>query len=320
MEAENEFRKFYLIGDYKKVVKKWHEQKQVTQDFSNSEIMLVAASFFKLKQYLECEMLCRKLYLWLGSEPEFMSLYGAVLRCQGKLNESNRIFELAISKGINDSALLNNYANLLIDLGQMDKAKQIYQSLKDRKPFNLQDIEANLLRLNNVEYKSNDDRSANNQQIFKIFYEEFSSEECIDKQEESLSSDSHIISDKNNNMFREHKRCELLELLAIARKNLDNDPKSVIRDCKMILNSKQKADQNETRFFIDARPEIYELLGEAQLSLNHYTNAETSFLTAIALGNRSKSNFSFLARIVDKTGQKSLSIKYNQISVQLHDI
>ncbi len=95
---------------------------------------------------------------------------------------------------------------------------------------------------------------------------------------------------------------EVDELIAIARKNLPMHPTSVIADCKLML-----------KFMLVHRPQIYELIGEAQIILKEYKDAENSFQTAIILGNNSESNYLILARLVSSRGDEKLASSYASI-------
>ena len=46
------------------------------------------------------------------------------------------------------------------------------------------------------------------------------------------------------------------------------------------------------------KPGVYELMGKAYIKLKDYQKAENSFLTAIALGSNTKSNYFTLSKLV----------------------
>ena len=64
----------------------------------------------------------------------------------GKHKESLEVFEDYLSMGMKDAAVANNYANLLIDIGQFDKAKSILVKTI-RKAENHKDVVSNIARI-----------------------------------------------------------------------------------------------------------------------------------------------------------------------------
>ena len=165
--------RLFKSGRFNDLIKGW-EGEELTQKTSYNlrDRFLIAASLFKLSRYEDCEQICLDLFDDLKLNPNFIALYGAVLR---RLNKSYLAFNLftgAIKQGINDPALSNNFANLLIDNGKLQEAKKILYSLKAQNPFNIKDVEANILRLNQLIL--NKQSNKNNIEL-KIFQEVFGS-------------------------------------------------------------------------------------------------------------------------------------------------
>ena len=57
-------------------------------------------------------------------------MHGATLRRLNRLTEALSVFEKALEENPEDPPLLNNYANLLIDLKNYEKAKMSYEKAK----------------------------------------------------------------------------------------------------------------------------------------------------------------------------------------------
>ncbi len=95
---------------------------------------------------------------------------------------------------------------------------------------------------------------------------------------------------------------EVEELLAIASIDLNSNPISVIEDCVEILG------------YMGNKPGVYELMGKAYIKLKDYQKAENSFLTAIALGSNTKSNYFTLSKLVKCRADNNLSDKYLRIA------
>ena len=114
----------YSQGYYNKVVSIAESEIQNCVASSDSS-KIQAASYFKLGDFQKCHDILAELEKIYDSEPDYLSLYAAASRRLGHLEKSSQLFKLALSIEPNSLPIKNNYANLLIDLGQFEEAKQL---------------------------------------------------------------------------------------------------------------------------------------------------------------------------------------------------
>jgi len=108
---------------------------------------LVAASLLQLGHALQCRQVCEALTSVLANNPLFLSLYATCLRRLGELERSESVFRQALKQFPDLPYLNNNYANLLIEKGELDAARKILVATVERHP-GYADAKANLQRLN----------------------------------------------------------------------------------------------------------------------------------------------------------------------------
>jgi Flp pilus assembly protein TadD len=115
---------------------------------SNDPIVakFLAASYFQLGQYAEALPLLKEIESCFSSDSDYLSLYGACLRRCGDFEGARIQFELALQIKPNHAGVQNNYANLLIDLGELQQAESILVELLENDP-SYSDAQVNLHRL-----------------------------------------------------------------------------------------------------------------------------------------------------------------------------
>ena len=111
----------YNLGHYNKVVS--IAEAVIQNHLASSDASKIqAASYFKLGNFQKSyDILCEIESLY-DSDPDYLSLYAACCRRLGHLEKSSQIFRLALSIKPDSISIKNNYANLLIDLGEYDAA------------------------------------------------------------------------------------------------------------------------------------------------------------------------------------------------------
>ncbi len=107
---------------------------------------VLAASHFQLGQYAESLLLLSEIESCFSTDSDYLSLYGACLRRCGDLEGSRVQLELALKIKPEYEPIKNNYANLLIDLGEYRRAESILLHLLKINP-NYSDAQVNLKRL-----------------------------------------------------------------------------------------------------------------------------------------------------------------------------
>lgn len=116
---------------------------------------VIAGSFFALGQYHKALPYLEAFSEDLDADAAFLSLYGATCRRLGKLDMAKRLLKKALALDSTSKEPQNNYANLLIDLGEYSEARKILESLVARYP-DYSDAQTNLNRLSYRESLSPD--------------------------------------------------------------------------------------------------------------------------------------------------------------------
>ena len=107
---------------------------------------VLAAAYFQLCQFSEALSLLKEIESCFTADPHYLSLYGACLRRCGDFDAARDRLEQALKVEPDNPAILNNFANLLIDLDDYERAESILdQLLVDDPEYN--DARVNLLRL-----------------------------------------------------------------------------------------------------------------------------------------------------------------------------
>lgn len=107
---------------------------------------IVAASYFKLGDYPNSVALLSQIESCFVEDIEYLSLYGACLRRNGDLDLARVQFERALKLDSDLPSVQNNYANLLIDIGNFAQAEDILKRLLADDP-SYSDALINLQRL-----------------------------------------------------------------------------------------------------------------------------------------------------------------------------
>ena len=122
--ADNRYSEVISIGN----------SNNITADNDPASAYVIAAAFFSLGKVQQSLEILAELEESMGYDENFLSLYGAVLRRSGDLALSSTIFRRAIAQSPENPTLNNNYANLLIDLGQLTEAKNLLSSIVQSHP------------------------------------------------------------------------------------------------------------------------------------------------------------------------------------------
>ena len=147
MDPVNNFTSLFENAQYEALIDK------ITDTYSESIYVppnvsyILAASYFKLNNYIKSEEVCQSIYSVYQQDPDFAALYGATLRRLARYQEALDILEPFVSSNSSNPTLINNYCNLLIDLQRYDEAKSMLLDLRASNPPNIKDVLANLKRL-----------------------------------------------------------------------------------------------------------------------------------------------------------------------------
>ena len=142
---EQELFGLYQQGRHHEVVAR-AQALDVSSEAQPLAAQLLAASLFQLGEYGRAASLLEGLEAALGHDRDYLSLYGATCRRLGLLQKAEQLLARAIQLDPSAPQIRNNYANLLIDLGRVDQARQLLEQLLCEQP-NYQDARVNLNRL-----------------------------------------------------------------------------------------------------------------------------------------------------------------------------
>ena len=72
------------------------------------------------RNFKKCEEIAEANYGRFNQHDKFAALYGSVLRNLGKTLEAKEVLEVCIKGGSEDCHIANNYANILMDIGEVE--------------------------------------------------------------------------------------------------------------------------------------------------------------------------------------------------------
>ena len=150
--------RLYEDGKYRDVLKR-AKSLNLRLDQEPLAAQIVSGALFQLGEFSKAAQLLEQHVAALDSDASFLSLYGATCRRLGQLTNAKDLFSRALSLDPKSPQIRNNYANLLIDLNEIDEARRILEDLLAEDP-NYGDARANFNRLNFREQKPSSAQSA----------------------------------------------------------------------------------------------------------------------------------------------------------------
>ncbi|MDC0165492.1 tetratricopeptide repeat protein [Synechococcus sp. AH-558-M21] len=242
---------------------------------------VAAASFFILGDYLRSSSLLSQIESCFIDDVEYLSLYGACLRCNSDFDLARVQFERALKINPDLPAIQNNFANLLIDMNQLDEAERILTKLLKEDPL-YRDARVNFNRLEEKKQSSRD--VADESEIEKGWslvdplLLAFSKEEVQRTSPTSIKNKNTI--DKNQNLS---ESLPPLEDYQVASDQLKLAQQAIID--KRFDFALQLCSQVKTT--LPNSPEVYECASDAYISKSSFKEAEICILHAIQMGSSS---------------------------------
>ena len=278
---------------YAEVVGRWNRVEPVA-DGNKDACIIIAFSLYSLGEFSDCASLCDELLPYFESNAEFYALYGSVLRKIGRVKDSEQVYKKGLSIFPDDSALGNNYANLLIDIGMLGRAKAILENLKINNPDNIDDIVANLKRIELL----SETPSQNEELPVKVLTAAFSEDQKtnnvkVKKQKRAGHTTEEISKQTHEDMI------EVNEMIKLARLLVNTNPKQTIIDCTLIHSR-----------LSTPSAQLYELAGDAYINLEKFANAELCYLKAFSLSKGTLASLTNMATLALMRGDRSLAIDY----------
>jgi len=246
---------------------------------------IYAASLFKVGEYARAGRILDLVSPSLDSESSFLSLHAATSRRLGNLSQADALFKKAIALDPEDLAIQNNYANLLIDCNDLEKAERTLIDILQKVP-SYPDAKSNLERLYYLKTANSQDSGQNGimssipssreldikkilaqDPLMMAFCEDEVTENSISFGMPLLNNpqampDSSIDSEK-------HLGYEQLKLAKIAVR--ENNPTFALNLCSQAYNT------------IGINADIYLTAADAYLSLQQFSEAELCIHQALQL-------------------------------------
>lgn len=255
---------------------------------------VIAASHFNLGHYQDAMRFLEPIEAELSTDASFLSLYGATCRRLGKLEPAKRLLKQAIAADTSAKEPKNNYANLLIDLGDYKEARLILQSLVDDHP----DYNDAITNLNRLAYREADRHQQNpcpdpspvvtlpidTESPWDPLAEAFSEQEIHDTQQRYRKSQrlSPVLLRKLTGSIPDLSNAQIAaDQITLANALLDEgNYEQVLKLCTSILA-------------LQAAPSspCYAIASQAYLRLGKTREAENCLLQSVVLGDCSFSSF-----------------------------
>ena len=265
---------------------------------------ILAASYFKLGDYSKSLALLSQIESCFIDDVDYLSLYGACLRRCGDLDLARVQFERALKLDPNVHSVQNNFANLLIDLGDFKLAEEILDQLLAANPSYL-DASTNLQRLHEkkriVNAQNQQSKSATLFSLADPLLMAFSTDEVSRPDSKKyISKNSTEISTtllrtlpavKDHQLAKDQLK---LALQAIIDKRYD----FALKLCSQINSS-----------FPDSSA-IYECVSDAYISKSLFKEAEICLLHSIQLGASSFKLYANLVSLACMRGDHTLAKFY----------
>lgn len=295
-------------GEFREILNYADDQESLVQN-DPLAAQVVAAAYFQTSNYIKASEILTVHEASLGSDVSFLSLFGATSRRLGQLNKARELFLRALDIEPESSTVRNNYANLLIDLGEFDEARNILEALLVDNP-SYEDAVNNLKRLlsRQVESPKSDDLNT-----AKSFDSDFQSWHPSDPLMLAFAEEEVQHAGAIN--FSKPKSQSAMEL---ASKLPNPDQVSLAEDqIKLATRSIQEGNPSfalqllsKAALTLGAHPVIYINAGDAYILLKRFHEAEMCFLNALQIGGPSLPAFLNLATLANVRSDLGLARFY----------
>ena len=275
-------------------------------DVDPSERNIVAVSYYYLGDYDSAISLCESIYPFLNGDEAFLAFYGSALRKSGDTDIALKFYNDSLTLIPTSLILKNNLANLFLDLSRFDEAKSLLQEVLSQDPQYTDALE-NLKRLEFLSSQISPQtiESSSLQQDISLdpLNRAFSVEEVqrtfkppVDSNNKStgIQQFQNVLPSLNIKDVDDDR-------LRLARSYLATDPLQALEECKSLFKS------------IGPNPSIYCLAGDTYVRLKLFSDAESSFYSALLLGSEDPSILINLANLVHMRGDQLLSYSFLEL-------
>ena len=272
---------------------------------------ILAASYFMVGSYQESNNLLEQLYASFESNPDFLSLYATNSRRLGNFSLAKKLFIKSIELSPSNHFIQNNYANLLIDVGELDQAIDILASITSNYP-DYQEAQDNYSRACTLKKVLTDDTTSSHPKNSNLALEdplllafnqdeiEFSNHRYINRFKKTPLDP--ILNDGSSPQVDDLAQDQFTAIeLALAEGNSG----FALKLCSSI---KEK---------LPLHPRVYELASDAYLSKKLFYEAECSLLQSLMLGGKSLKHYFNLSTFASIRKDYSLSIHYAELALEM---
>ncbi len=240
---------YFAKGQFDKTVSEYEKLQTPTGE----DKLVAAGAYFRIGELTKSINLCEEIYNEMADRLDYISLYGAVLRNSGKLAEAKKLFDHGLEIGGRLlPSFMNNYSNLLVDLGDNDQALKILEELVSNDP-NYQDAVLNIRRIKDLNSNEKlESTEINENELAFPEPDEFDPFLLAFSDEESQYTISHYLKknqkdntqDVTNTEDLQNKPPEKLnellttdneELFRLAKANIQANPELTIKTCNKLI-------------------------------------------------------------------------------------
>ena len=301
-----ELAKFFENNDFEKVCSHFNDNEGFNFASDPLASHVYAASLFQLGDFNRCLDILKIIEPSIGSNIEFVTLYGATLRRLAQNTEALSFFEKSIDSFPNSLPLLNNYSNLLIDLDRYDEAQEILSRVLSINP-SYSDAQQNLNRLKFKRSTFSSQESAKSDKSRDLG--DFSQENILQggdplllafepdevKNYGRLTKPSAI---KEELPVSDRSKVSLDQLKLAERAIAEDEPRQALRLCTEAFKS------------LGPNSQIYSIAADAYISLSEFSKAEIYTHVAISLSHPTVKHFLNLANFAAIRGDLHLSADF----------
>lgn len=276
---------------------------------------VVAACYFRLGEYLQADQLLQRAEPSLSDNPGFLSLYASNSRLLGDFQKSRMLFAKALDLDPSSLPLKNNFANLLIDEGDLSEAQELLLSVIKSDP-EYKDARSNLNRL---QYKLS--LSSN-----KSLIDDYSNFSSISQSGFSLV-DPLLLAFAEDEVNYAKKRYKLKNdpavndiLDSLPTDNLDRSINDKLVVARESLSSKNYQFCLQICNSISAKTthaEIYDIASDAYLNLRRFRESEICLLNALSIGGGTPKRYLNLVTFASMRSDFSLAEYYLEKAASL---
>lgn len=278
MPSLDKIKKYFDTGFYNKAITYFLELGDTHP--SPQLLNVIAACYFRLGEYQNADSILQQAEPSLSDNPGFLSLYAANCRLLANYEKSRSLFIRALELDPTSLPVKNNFANLLIDEGDLEQAESILVDILKVDPH-YKDALSNLNRvrykLSSLQHPSKDVSTSS-----VMPHEGFS---LVDPLLLAFADDEVNYARKRYKLKNEPDVSRILDNLPGDNVDKTNQDKLVVarqslsegnfKFCLQICNSISPS-------FVNA--EIYDIASDAYLNLRRFKESEICLLNSVVIG------------------------------------